>query len=361
MKKGETEKALQLAEQGLKYELTEAQGAELNRVAAEVLCRKGELKRAQTYAKKARTHALASGDYRILYSSAVALGNIFARKNNYAAADMAYNEALTLAGIHKDTRLEGPVLLNMAQLDQHRGNHIRALDILNKVRGRLEKTKEQRLLAVCYSRMAFSYMEENRLKEALSSVKELEELAEQKGDKSLMASAHFRRGSVYLKQDEFPKALPEFQESSEIYKELGDIKNLAIVICDLARVYINLGKVRKANSLLKEATASAQKIDSENVLCKIKIILADKAVLRGSWGQARGFYEEALTKAEAIDNEDRLHYLHKSLGKTVEKMGFNLPGLESLLKRALESYVRLGLKREAEETQRWLAQISLTE
>jgi tetratricopeptide (TPR) repeat protein len=281
--------------------------------------------------------------------------------NNYATADMAYNEALTLAGIHKDTRLEALVLLNMAQLDQHRGNHIRALDILNKVRGRLEKANKQRLLAVCYSRMAFSYMVENRLEEALSSVKELEELAEQKDDKILMASAHFRRGSIYLKREKFSKALPEFQRTEVLFRGLGDVKNLALVICDLARVYINLGKVRNANSLLKEATALAQKTDSENVLCKIKIILADKAVLKKSWGQARGFYEEALTKAEAIDNEDRFHYLHESLGKTVKKMGFNLPGLESLLKRALESYVRLGLKREAEETQRWLAQISLTE
>jgi tetratricopeptide (TPR) repeat protein len=263
--------------------------------------------------------------------------------------------------MHKNTLLEGLVLLNMAQLDQHRGNHIRALDVLTKVRSRMEKLEERRTLAVCYSRMAFSYIEEGRLQEALASVEELEGLAKQRGDGGLMASAHFRRGSIYLMQGEFSKALPEFQRTQELFRGLGDIKNLALVICDLARVYTNLGKIKKADPLLDEATQLAQRIESDNVLCKIKITHADKAVLSGSWDEARGFYEEALTKAESVENEDRFHYLHESLAKTVKKMGVDLPGLESLLKRALESYIRLRLKREAEETQRWLSKISLAD
>ncbi len=361
LKNGETEKALQLAREGLKYELTQGHQAELNRVAAEALCRKGELKRARAYAEEARIHARAAGDYRIICGAAIALGHVFFRMNDYAAADRAWSEALTIARMNDDTRLQCPPLLNMAQLDQRRGNHVRALDVLRKVCIRLEKIKEQRMLGVCYSRMAFSYMEDGKTQDALASVKQLEKLAEQKNDKNLKASAHFRRGSIYLKRNKFSKALPALQKAEELFGELEDTKNRALVTCDLALVHINLKKTRKANSLLNEAVVLAKKVESDGILCKINVLLADKTVFSGPWKKARGFYEEALTKAEAINNEDWFRYLHESLRKTVKKKGFKLAGLKGLLERVQKSHVRLGLKREAEETRRWAKRISLAD
>lgn len=360
-KKGENQKVLRLVEEGLKYELTEGQKAELNRIAAEVLCRKGELERAKSHAELGLNSAHNSGDYRVIYSSAVTLGHVFFRMNNYAAADMAWSEAFTLAGMHGDTRLEGLVLLNMAMLDQRRGNHVRALDVLNKVRPRFEKVNERRLLAVCYSRMAFSFMQEDNTQEALESVKNLEELAEQKGDSGLKASARFRKASIYLKQDEFAKSLPELQGASELYREVGDVSNLALVLCHLATVYRYTDEFDKVDSLLKEAAELAEDVHSPTLSHAITLTTAETAAWKGEKETAAQGYRKALDQAGEINNEDRFQSLHQSLRSTIKKVGLDLPGLRHLLGRAHENYLRLGLKQEAKETQRWLSEIPLTD
>lgn len=361
LKKGENEKALQLAREGLKCELTKGHRSELNRIAAEVLYRKGELKRAQAYAEEARVHARAAGDYRIICGATNALGLVFFRMNDYAAADRAWSEVLTIAGMKDNKGLQSLALFNMAMLDQRRGNHVRALDILEKTRFRLEQLKPSVLLVRCYGRMAFSLMEKGKMKDAFIYSKKTEDLAQHFDRKDLLAIAHFRKGSIYLKQDKFSKALSPLQEACNLFREVGDTRNCALVMCDLALIHINLKKTRKANSLLNEAVVLAKKVESDGVLCKINVLLADKTVFSGSWKKAKAFYEEALAKAEAINNEDWFRHLHESLRKTVKKKGFKLAGLKDLLERVQKSHVRLGLKREAEETRRWAKRISLAD
>jgi len=361
LKKGENEKALQLAREGLKCELTKGHRAELNRVAAEVLYRKGELKRARAYAEEARVHARATGDYRIICGATNTLGLVFFRMNDYAAADRAWSEALTIAGMNGDNILQSLALFNMAMLDQRRGNHVRAFDILEKTRIRLERLKPLPLLVRCYGRMTFSLMEEGKMKDAFIYGKKTEDLAQHFGRKDLLAIAHFRKGSIYLKQGKFSKALVLLQEACNLFREVGDTKNCALVMCDLALIHINLKKTRKANSLLDEAAVLAKKVESDDVLCKINVLLADKTVFSGPWKKTKAFYEEALTKAEAINNEDWFRYLHESLRKTVKKKGFKLAGLKGLLERVQKSHARLGLRKEAEETRRWAKRISLAD
>ncbi len=357
LRRGERSSALAFALEGVKYECSPSDAVELNRIAAEALLAEGRLRRARTYAEIARQTAHTTGDYRLGYASAVTLGKVFARMNQYAAADQMWSEALTLAGANKDLRLQGLVLLNMAILDQRRGNHRRALNTLRTVSRNFKKANALRPLAICYSRMALSFVEEGNLDNAIKNTKSLELLADQLEDKGLMASAFFRRGSIYLKQDRFSQALSPIQESANLFRKLGDLKNLALVLCDLARVYMNLEDMDKADSLLKEATGLAEEIESHNVLNAVQIALADIAVLNDSWEEAKGLYHEALRKAEAINNEDRFRVLHESFGKSIRKLGLDLAGLEDLLVQAKEGYVRLGLTREAEETERWLAQI----
>ncbi|MBA7703194.1 Photosystem I assembly protein Ycf3 [subsurface metagenome] len=357
LRRGERSSALAFALEGVKYECSPSEAVELNRIAAEALLAQGQLSRARTYAEIARKNAHPTGDHRLAYSSAVTLGKVFARMNQYAAADQVWSEALTIAGADKDPQLQGLVLLNMAILDQRRGNHHRALNTLRTVSQNFEKANALRPLAVCYGRMVFSFIEEGKTKDATSSSEKLEELAQRLEDKNLLAIAFFRKGSIYLKQERFSEALSPFQESTELFRELGDLKNLALVLCDLARIYINLEEMDKADLPLMEAAELAEEIESEDVSCKVKITLAEKAAFSGLWDKAKGYYHEALRKAEAINNEDWFHFLHEIFRDTFKNLGLNLAGLEDLLVQAKEGYVRLGLTREAEETERWLAQI----
>jgi len=297
------------------------------------------------------------GDYRTVYNCAITLGRVLARMNQYFAADGAWSEALTLAAINGDKRREGLALLNMAMLDQRRGNHVRALDILEKVYDRMEDLKEWRLLAVCYSRMAFSEMQLNRPDAALVSILNLEDMAERLEDAALQASVHFRRGSIYLKQDEFSKALPEFERAKGLFDELGDKKNVMLTDCYLARTCLYLGRDEEARFLLAEADGLHDVVDSAGVASEIQLVRAEMAAYRKDRENVIPAYEKGLSLAEEADNEEQLLAFHESITYTLLRAGRNLLGLKELLRKAHKSYIRLGMEKIAEDTERWLSEI----
>lgn len=360
LKNGKSEQAFDAALKGMKHELSQEQAAELHRIAAEALIRQGKLRQARTYAESGLAYGRASGDYRAAYDSAMTVGRVFAVMSNYAAAEQMWSEALTLAGMHQDKRLQALVLLDMAMLDQRRGNHKRALNSLESVRKSFEKSKSLRPLAICYGRMVLSFIEDERFDDALHYSDKIESLALKLEDKQLEAIAHFRKSSIFLKQDNFNEALVHLREAARLFEEVDDVKNLALVLCDLARVHVNLEKFSEAQPLLEQVGILAEKMESPDVSAKLKITLADRSTFLDQWEEARSYYLEALTKVEQTLNEDRLSVLHESLKKTLKKLGFSLTGLKDLLTRARKCYLQAGLVREAEETERWLTKIPLT-
>jgi tetratricopeptide (TPR) repeat protein len=358
LKRGNKRDALLAALTGLRFELNPLQGSELNRIAAEVLLKTEGLFRAKEHAKKARAFAIASGDYLNIYHSAMTLGQVFARMNNYAAAYTAWTEALTFAGMNGDTIQEGQALLNMAILDQRRGKHTRALDILGKVHARFSETDKSRLLARCYSRMIFSYLEENQIQKALDASHHLERLARDLNDINLEAIALFRRGTVYMKLEKHQKAIALLDESKELFLDLEDMKNVAVVLYHIARVMIDLKEKSQAEKLLRDAAEIAGQVGSEDVICSVKISYIYLDLLKDDWQQARQRFEEIFAILDKISNEDRLREIHCSLTTIIKNHGVKLPGLANIITRARSNYLLLGLRREAQEAARWLSRIS---
>lgn len=358
---GKAKKALRLVQEGLKGELADAHKAELNRVAAEALSHLGELEHARIYVEQARGYAMGSGDYRVLYNIALTAGNVLARMNNYGGADMMYSEALTMAGMGRDTFREARVLMNISMLDQRRGNHARALDVLGKLMPRLEKAGRKRIQAVCYSRMAYSYLEAGKLDEARQSILKLQEHAQELGDRWIEASLHYRKGSLCLKQDNYKTALNDFEKASTIYRDLSEAKNLALVLTDMAECYIKLGEADKSIPLLDEAAALACKADSPDLFCKAYVLSAERSTANRAWKDASEYYRKALKEAEVINNPDRFRYFHQSLSEVIAEAGPSIPGIKNVLSRLWEKYLKLGLEEEAKETEDWLSDIPLAD
>jgi len=358
LRQGNKRDALLAALTGLRFELTPLLGSELNRIAAEVLMKTEGLFRAKEHAKKARAYAIASGDYLNIYHSAMTLGQVFARMNNYTAAYAAWTEALTFAGMGGDAVQEGQALLNIAILDQRRGKHTRALDILQKVLSRFDETGKPRLLARCYSRMIFSYLEENHMEKALDASHLLETLAQQLNDTDLEAIALFRRGSIYMKLEQYPKAISLLEESKELFLDLEDMKNVAVVLYHIARVMIDLKEKDQAEKLLTQAEEISEQVGSEDVVCSIIITYIYLDLLNDDWERARQRYEEIFAMSDKISNEDRFREIHYNLSSIIKTHGVHLPGMANILAQARNNYLILGLRKQAKEAQRWLSQIS---
>ena len=357
IKKDKSEDALRCAVQGLKHTPTAVESAELNRIAGEALLNRGQLNEAFDYVTIARRYALTCGDSEVLCKSILALGNVYACMNRYALADKAWSEALTLASITGDVRLQGRILVNRAVLSQRYGDHGQAIVILEDAKKRLEKVGDLRGLAGCYGCIASSYMEKDEPKLAIQSFEKLEELARQLDDKRLDAITHFRRGALHLKQDEFTEALEPLKGAYGLFKGLGDRKNLAIILCNLARVHIGLEQLDKVGPFLREAIGLAKGVDSASLMSNIQMVRGEMAVYEGAGDRAIRYFTEALSYAEKADDVERFLSLHGRLGEMVKELGFKVTGLEQLLKQARRGYHSVGLKNELVKLDEWLKQV----
>jgi len=357
LRAGEAARALRSAQSGLGYKPTSAEASELHRIIASVLMLRGENPPAASHAQSSLDLAYESEDYHLVCKSGALLGKILARLNRYMDAVRAWKQALQAAEEHDNPRAQGRILLNMAVLEQRRGKHERALEILRDAERRSDGVGDFRALAVCYSRMVHSYMELDRPRLAIRYGEKLGKLANRMGIKELIANANFRKGSIHLELDEFRRSAVLFKRAAALFRELDDKKNLAFVLCNLALAYIGMGRTKSVSPLLTEATELAKGVDSQAVLNAVNLVLAELAAHQGKAALVTGYYEEALRLAEAVQNEDRFLAFHDSLRQSLKKLGFGIPGLVPLLKRARTSYKRLGLKKAAQELNEWLAAV----
>ncbi|MBA7600297.1 hypothetical protein ES703_07346 [subsurface metagenome] len=105
----------------------------------------------------------------------------------------------------------------------------------------------------------------------------------------------------------------------------------------------------------------AEEVPSPALTHTLTLTRAETAAWKGDKETTAQEYRKAFDLAAEINSADRFQSLHESLRLAIREPGLDFPGLRHLLTRAYESYLRLGLKREAEETQRWLSEIPLSD
>lgn len=286
------------------------------------------------------------------------LGQVLARMDLYEEARKIWNRALDLGKGRNDLKMQGSALLNIAMLEQRRGNHEGALTILDEVEENLSRTDSLKLFAICCSRKTLSYLEMDKVELAVESCKRLEGIARESGANALIASSCFRRGTIHLEKDEYEKAIEPFQEAAEIYKEMGDSKNLAFALCNLASAHIGMEEPEKVELLLKQVLTLANGVESTLVMSEAQLVLAELAVFRHNVPQIVSCYGEALRLAEELNNEERFRSFHESLAESLKKLDFNIPGIKGILERARVDYKKSGLAKELAELDDYLARVT---
>jgi len=356
--KREMEDALRCALQGLKSAPPPLESAQLNRIAAEVYLGRGRLNEAFDYVTTSRRDALSGGDSNVLCMSALTLGRVYARMNRYALADKAWSEALSLANIIGDIKLQGRILINKAILCHRQGDLNRVLGILEEAKERFGKIGDLRGLAAYYSRKAFYHSEKDEPELAMQNLLELEKLAAQLEDSRLDAETRFRRGALHLNQKEYTLARQPLEESCELFKNLGDRKNRAIVLHNLIRVHLAVGQIAKAGMLLMKAIDLANEIDLNSITSTVHELRGRIAVYRGEGDKAVRHFTDALSFAGDAEDVECFRILQQGLRELVEKLGLATPDLEKLLRGIRADYSRMGLAEELAELDVWLEQLS---
>lgn len=346
LREGNSDKAIESTRQALNRERDPNKRAALAAFAAKILFEKAEYTRALEYAEEAHDQARLANDYLSVCKAAIAIGRIHFRTNRYSEAEQAWHEALSLVAIYADSKLHGRVLLNLAILDQRHGNHLRALDILEKARMMLYVAEDMEGLVTCYSRMVLSYMELNRPEDAILSNVILKDIAEKTGNQKLMAQACFREGAVHLQFGEYKKALERFEISKDLFEALGDIENTVHALCNMIIASLLIGRGKYATKLLAEVTPLAEALNTRKVKGVLKLVSAELAVFQGNPRKAIRFYDDSLEIFAEGEEEDSFKFFHSCLKRVVDK---NLPGFTKLLDRVRVRYEVVGLQKELEE------------
>ncbi len=346
LRQGDTDKAIESARQALNRERNPGRRSALASFAAKILLERAEYTKALEYAEEAHEQARLADDYLSVCKAAISIGRIYFRTNRYLEAEQAWHEALSLVTIYGDTKLHGRVLLNLAILDQHHGNHLRALDILEKARTMLYVADDTEGLVTCYSRMVVSYMEQNRPEDAILSNVILRDIAEKTNNQKLMAQACFREGAVHLQFGEYKKAIERLETSKALFESLGDKENVVHVLCSMIIASLQIGRGKYAVKLLNDVTPLAEAVNTRRVTGVLKLVSAELAVFEGNPRRAIRFYDDSLKVFAEGEEEDNFRFFHSCLRRIADK---NLPGFAGLIKRARGKYELLGLLKELKE------------
>jgi len=339
---------------GLKFAPTASENGEYNRLAACIFLNRGKLIQARLHAEAARRHAARSGNLKLIYTTAFTLGNVFSRMNNYSLASQVWRQALKQAEQNNDTRIQGRLYLNLALLDQRRGNHKSALEKLKVAMQKMKVANDKIGEATCYSRMSFYYTEMEDYENALIALKSLEKISAEIGNKNLEAVVHFRRASVHLKKEEFAKAIPELHKSIKLYTILKDNKNAAMAKCDLIRAYIYLGRTEQADEFLEDTIEFIDATGHEACTGALKLVMAEKELIESNATQAILYYKEALDIAESLKDAYRFRAFHESFLAASNRALVDKNVFKELLHTARLGYARFGLDKQLAEIQEWL-------
>ncbi|NLI99518.1 tetratricopeptide repeat protein, partial [bacterium] len=139
---GEKEKAFLTTVDKLREEKSPVERSSLASFASKMLFEAGKFEKALEYALEARNQARLADDYIAFCKAAISIGRIHFRQGRLREAEQAWHEALSLVVIFGNRKLHGRILLNLSILDQRRGNHVRALDILEKARLMLQEEND---------------------------------------------------------------------------------------------------------------------------------------------------------------------------------------------------------------------------
>lgn len=353
---GEKEKAFLTTVDKLREEKSPVERSSLASFASKMLFEAGKFEKALEYALEARNQARLADDYIAFCKAAISIGRIHFRQGRLREAEQAWHEALSLVVIFGNRKLHGRILLNLSILDQRRGNHVRALDILEKARLMLQEENDLVGLVACFGSLVISNMEMNRPENAILYSCFIKDIAERTSDLKLLAKAYFYTGSVDLFFNNRKKALDFFRNSQEAYRELNDRVNDIIVTCNIITTQLMLGKKKTADKLLKEAFMLSEGLNSKKIIGVLKLASAELAGFSGDDKGARKHYKEFLKTIEEPVKEDDIRSLHLSLRRMMKKKLIGR-SYSPFLKEVRDIYERGVFVKESMEILKWLAEI----
>jgi tetratricopeptide (TPR) repeat protein len=260
----------------------------------------GDADRAEQYAADSIRLARANQLDALAVSGLVNLGNAYAGKNNFSAAEQAFRDALALAERTGAHRLEAMGHFSLASLynRQARGDGVYREALVAQEYFRQNQYFYE--AGACLILVARYHLGANRQKEALDAFTDAGALAAKAQNANIAAQARAGSASVLMAQERFPQALEQYR--ANLAPDADPVlKRFAGLQC--GHVLTLLGRGTAAREVLAQAELAGAA--DKGFLLKIRRARAELALIEGKPVEAAAQARDLLTATSpALDQTD---------------------------------------------------------
>ena len=227
------------------------------------------------------------------------------------------------------------LLLAAATVENHAGEHQRALTYLNEARGVADELDDRRRATFLYS-LALSYRGGGDLEAAVRTGLQSLALFRAAEAESEIASIENELALIYLDLGDLAHARQYAREAHEQFEQLGDDRWLAHVLGTEAEVELAAGNLEGAEHFADEARVVAGRVGNANAEFGALLTLAKSARQRGRLDDAVDFYEHAAALARRMGPPARLRAVLSEWAEVLADQG-DLAGAYRLSREALSA------------------------
>ena len=292
------------------------------------------------YYRQALLLGLQIKNNRIILSSYIDVGICNINLNKMDSAIIAFEKAIPVAWLLKDTVRVARVLGNIGNVHLHKKDRVKAIDyylqsarlwetcadqnylpiLLSNINALLDEQKEHKKaveygnkavalakkigdgyslvialvnLSTTYSYLELPEKEYELLVEALP-------LAKKNKDLDQIATVYHNMGDHYFKQKNFSSALEKYLESYTYVKQMGNKYHLSTICSELAQVYFKLNQNGKALEYILQAEKIANEVGTRTDLKEIYKTRAEIEQKAGNYKLASEYFSKTLLVSDSL-------------------------------------------------------------
>ena len=276
---------------------------------------------------------------------------------NYAQAAAGYRQALAALD-PADDRGRSRLLRKLGVVHQITGDTPQALRTLTEAREVLSSgaDREQALVLLELGQV---YWQQGSYEQSKQTLLMAAQRAEAAGADDARADAYKHLGTVASLSGDTSMAIDYYERSLQLYEARADVSGQANVLNNIGIVRRKEGRYAEALGAHAKALAIRERIGDPLGIGTSRNNLAQIELARGALKEAEADFSAALKRWSAIGYAAGIALARTGLGITAVRRGDAQTGRHEL-QRAIEEWAQLGSRTYQSETERYLAEASLS-
>ncbi len=220
-----------------------------------------------------------------------------------------------------DARLEAAALRNLGTNLQERGEHPRAIALLQQALARSREAGESYEAMETLNNLANTHYRTGALDEAEKAFEEVLREARRLGNRRREGGTLNNLGGIHYNRGDMGRAAELWRASLAVFRELGNRNLQAVMLGNLAVIESSRGDLGRAEAYERERLAIHRESGDRRLEAQGASNLSETLYARGDLAGARTLASEGLVAAQAAGDNDTEAFLRSSLAVYAAEAG----------------------------------------